>query len=497
MKDKVVNNEIVKRRNKRGKRNSAKSVIKSLIFAGMNPDGAKSKMTTIKRLIRESKATVISMQETKLSNPGQLQFDGFFTYEHNRKNRDGGGVALSALKELNPAFVCDGGEDAEAVTVDIHLKSMAISVTSAYGPQNNAPDTKKAAFWNYLSEQAYRSKSCGKGFILQGDLNSWLGSDLLPGDKKPKNNNGRLFESFLEDNKLTCVNSLPITKGLVTRTRKYLGQLKQSTIDFYVVCERVLPYILSMKIVDSRHHTLTNYSMLNKKAEAVSSDHAPMIMEVKLEAVSEKKLKIEIPNFEDKESQLQFKKNTSETNLFTQCFNTMQPVWKQSEVWLSHVKTHIKKSFKNIRIRSRRIKPSASDRLIGQRNKLLKQGKTQEAKIIDGQIAKVISEEGRNKALMFKKYCDRNESNVLSEMWKLKKKLFPKKASTLPSAKINYKGELVTEPKQLTKLIGEEYGRVRLRKRPTHPSDMKRKSMRKKLLQLKIQLASQRKSPPF
>ena len=120
---------ITKRNNKRGKRNSAKSVTKSIIFAGLNPDGAKSKMTTIKKLIRESKATILTMQETKYSQSGQMKFDGFYTYENLRSNREGGGVALSALKELNPAFVCDGGKEVEAITVDIQLKTISISVT--------------------------------------------------------------------------------------------------------------------------------------------------------------------------------------------------------------------------------------------------------------------------------------------------------------------------------------------------------------------------------
>ena len=53
----------------------------------MNPDGAKSKFTTIKKLIRESNATVIAMQETKVTNPGQIKFDGYYTYEHTRKKR--------------------------------------------------------------------------------------------------------------------------------------------------------------------------------------------------------------------------------------------------------------------------------------------------------------------------------------------------------------------------------------------------------------------------
>ena len=94
---------------------------------------------------------------------------------------------------------------------------------------------------------------------------------------------------------------------------------------------------------------------------------------------------------------------------------------------------------------------------------------------------------------MFRKYCDRNESGVLSEMWKMKKKLFPKKPSTLPSAKINHRGKLVTEPK----LIGEEYGRIRLRKWPTHPLNVAGKPIRNKLLSLKLKHASQKKSVPF
>ena len=97
----------------------------------MNPDGARSKMTTIKNFIRESKATIIAMQETKYSQNGLTNFDGFYTYENLRSNKDGCGVALSALKELSPAFVCDGGNNVEAITVDIHLKNMALSVTSA------------------------------------------------------------------------------------------------------------------------------------------------------------------------------------------------------------------------------------------------------------------------------------------------------------------------------------------------------------------------------
>ena len=115
---------------------------KTIAFAGFNPDGAKGKLTTIKKLIRDTKAAVVTMQETKVQHSGQIILDGYFTYEHIRNNKEGGGVAISAMKELRPVLVSDGGEEAEALTIDIQVKDMTLSVISAYGPQESAPSEK-------------------------------------------------------------------------------------------------------------------------------------------------------------------------------------------------------------------------------------------------------------------------------------------------------------------------------------------------------------------
>ena len=101
--------KIVKNRNKRGKRNSAKHVLKKLIVSGFNPNGAKSKWTTIKKFIRDTQSAVITMQETKCTQVGLINLDGYYTYEHVRSSKEGGGIAISALKQLHPAFVSNGG----------------------------------------------------------------------------------------------------------------------------------------------------------------------------------------------------------------------------------------------------------------------------------------------------------------------------------------------------------------------------------------------------
>ena len=225
--------------NRRGKQKCVKNVEKSLIFGAVNPYGAMGKWGTIHKAIIDTGASIWMMQETKCKVEGKLKLDGFTTYEHLRSKGDGGGLALCARNELNPAFVRDGGEEVEALTVDIYVQNLAISCTTAYGPQENASIEKKTTFWNYLTEEAVRANKEGMGFVLQGDLNCWLGNKIIPGDLREQNKNGKLFENFLTTNGLTVVNSLPLCKGVTTRARMRNGNMIESDLDFYVVCQPV------------------------------------------------------------------------------------------------------------------------------------------------------------------------------------------------------------------------------------------------------------------
>ena len=98
------------------------------------------------------------MQETKASQAGQINLDWYFTYEVIRSNKEGGCFAISALNNLCPAFVRDGGDNAEAVTIDVHVRNMTIYITSAYGPQESALIEKKTNFWNYLHDDAKKNQ---------------------------------------------------------------------------------------------------------------------------------------------------------------------------------------------------------------------------------------------------------------------------------------------------------------------------------------------------
>ena len=265
---------------------------------------------------------------------------------------------------------------------------MAITCTNAYGPQENAKIAQKNNFWKYLEEEAARSRREGIGFVLQGDLNSWLGPDILPGDIRKQNKNGKFFAQFVENNKLVIVNSLPICKGIITRSRLRQGELVQSTIDFYVVCQRVLPFISEMIIDNDKKYRLTNYTNVINDGSITEADHSPMVLKVNLSIVPDKPKKIEVFNFKSAKGLAKFKEITSESGNFTKCFLNSESTLKQLSQWKQTLDIHVKNAFTKIRIKPKQLQVSKASLLINKRNKLayLDKGETEEAKLLDNQI---------------------------------------------------------------------------------------------------------------
>ena len=252
---------------------------------------------------------------------------------------------------------------------------MKIRCCIAYGCQENEVIVRKEAFWKYLDEDVAQANISGSGFILHFDGNLWAGKNIIPGDPRPQNRNGRLFEEFLERNPhLTVVNSLSECEGLITRSRTKNGEDEKSVLDFFVVCDKVLPFLKKMVIDEEKKYILTNYKNMKKGGEAVDSDHFTQYMDIDLQFENEKPQRIEIYNFKEREAQLKFKKLTSETDEFSECFTDDTSLLQQVENWRAKLEKFCKKSFKKIRIRRKFIKPLKENlsKLIDERNCLLR-----------------------------------------------------------------------------------------------------------------------------
>ena len=228
-----------------------------------------------------------------------------------RKNRDGGGLALGCLKELRPVWVREGADNVEALSVEIFVKKMIIRCVVAYGCQENDLVERKEAFWDYIDEEVDVANNSESGFILHFDGNLWAGEDIIPGDPRPQNRNGLLFKEFLDRHPhLTVVNALPLCDGIITRRRVCKGVIEESVLDFFVVCDRVLPFVKKMVVDESKQFILTYYQQAKCGGKAKDSDHFTEYMDIDLKFESVKPERNEIFNSKDEPSQIKFKKYT-------------------------------------------------------------------------------------------------------------------------------------------------------------------------------------------
>ena len=157
-------------------------------------------------MLSELKPSVFFIEETKLKDTGKLKLDNFLIFELARKSRDGGGgLGIGCINELKPAWVREGDDEVEALSIDIFVKSMKIRYVAAYGCQESDSLDRKLAFWNYLEEEVNQARDTEGGFVLHFDGNLRAGADIIPGDPRLQNRNGKLFEEFLARNPhLSC-----------------------------------------------------------------------------------------------------------------------------------------------------------------------------------------------------------------------------------------------------------------------------------------------------
>ena len=104
-------------------------------FLGVNANGLKPKLLTFKNVLNELKPSVFFVQETKYKEEGKLKFDDFTVLELTRESKDCGGLALGAIKQLNPVLVRKGSDEVEAILIDIFVRNMSIKCVAAYGWQ--------------------------------------------------------------------------------------------------------------------------------------------------------------------------------------------------------------------------------------------------------------------------------------------------------------------------------------------------------------------------
>ena len=492
------------KRNRRSlKRNKNKAKEQKLTFVGVNCAGLNSKLNSLDSLISQLNAIVIFFTRVKHRKQGKIgaaNLKNYQVYQLIRKNSQGGGMAIAAHKDLNPIWLGEGNDETEVLSVQISVQEMKIRCVNAYGPQESAPVDIKDKFWKRLSFEANQADLTGAGFILEMDGNLWAGPELIPNDPNPMNKNGKYLKQFLDENEnLVLVNSQHFCHGLITRLRKTVIRTEKAVLDFFIVCNKILPFIIKMLIDEDRKFSLTNFN-----GKVKDSDHFTLILEVNLSLQRRKKQRMEMFNFKNQECQELFHRNTSNRLELLQCFNNENSVVHQGDKWFQVLNNIFHESFSKIRI-TNKVKETEVSKLMKQRTDLKSRKDVSiqdevldlEIEILEKKISKLVAEENRNKVFNnFENLANTDGSTNTNGMWKLKKQIFPKNPPSLPSAKKDSKGNLISSHEELKKLYIKTYEN-RLRHRPMADDMDELKILKEELCSKRLELASMTKSAPW
>ena len=89
-----------------------------------------------------------------------------------------------------------------------------------------------------------------------------------------QNKNGKMFMEFLDRNpSLIVVNALSLCKGVITRKREFESRMEEAVLDFFVINERMLPFLKRMVLDERRDFCLSNFAQIKKNQRVIETDH--------------------------------------------------------------------------------------------------------------------------------------------------------------------------------------------------------------------------------
>ena len=300
------------------------------------------------------------------------------------------------------------------------------------------------------------------------DGNLWTGPHLIPGDPHNQNQNGKLFQNFLDRNPhLFVVNSLDVCKGLITRYRKTTKWEEKYVIDLFVICYKVCAFLLKM-VVDEQFG-LSNFNPVKIGQRVKDSDHNPLIMELNMKYFEARSERVELFNFKNTECQEVFTNLTNQTKKLIECFSNENSFQSQSKAWFKTLGSCFQQSFKKIRVTEGRVKDNPIPQMLRNRKEIKLKMKNGEEDL-EEVLEKLEKENGRasedkNKEVIMNNFKSLAQNQDSVNMWNLKKKFFPKVAQSKPTGKKNIDGQIITSPDGLKMLYLDTFIH-RLRHRP-------------------------------
>ena len=302
---------------------------------------------------------------------------------------------------------------------------------------------------------------------------------------------------MLQNPNLTVVNATSKCEGSITRERNTTKKTEKSILDFFIVCERIFPFVSKMVIDENGGNDLFRY----RGGKIVKADHHMLKLNLDITIHEKKKHeRIEMFNVRNKLCLKDFKDFTTNTNRFTKCFQSEETFEIQFQRWQRQLQKALHANFRKIRHKENDHKKLQHiDVLMNKKKDILKKKNLDmkdkdDIELLDKNITDECEEKEWEKLNEILGNLDSKDTNI--NIWKQMKKAYPKKTKPLPTGVKNMENKIVTNPEEKKSVILEHF-RHRMRKRPVHSDVKDIIDMNKCLFQERIKYAKNVKSSSF
>ena len=522
-KSNVENVQIKKNKNKKRKRcenRKTNLISRTLNIFAANAAGIKSKYKSFEKVLLSLKPQIFMLQETKLRANEVIKCEtskDFQIFHLNRQNKQGGGLAVGIEKRIESTLIREGDDNTEVLSIQIIVEKTPVRIIVGYGPQENDDVDRKKLFWNFVENEVKEAEAAGDGIIFQMDGNLHAGCNLIKNDPNPINKNGRLFLEFLSRNKsLIVLNSLESCEGVITRQRKVENRTEQAVLDFFLINEKLRPFLEGLLIDENRDFGLCNTAQIRKNGKIIDSDHNSSIATFNIQINNREKVdRQEMFNLRNKKCQEAFKDATENSSELVKTFRTDLPFEKQTKIWQKIFNSLLYKCFKKVRIVGKNEKEEHKMKIFEMMKEMthkkkqlkktninieMKEMIKSRIKAIEDDIKREVSEENIKHVMESLRELG-GEGNSLkgegrNKMWKILQKNYPKHSSAVPVGKKDRSGNIITNHTELKHLYLKTYMN-RLRSRPMKPEFEELKIMKNELFDLRLQASKSRKSDPW
>ena len=127
------------------------------------------------------------------------------------------------------------------------------------------------------------------------------------------------------------MNALSICEGVITRQRELESKTEKAVLDFFLVNEKLYPFLKRMTIDENRDFPLSNFSQIKKNKRVTETDHNGLILEIALQYSSRKPDRQELFNLKNRTCQEAFKDETEFNEELLKCFDNELPIEVQSK----------------------------------------------------------------------------------------------------------------------------------------------------------------------